>query len=200
MHLSMKTSDSISVGSPVPSLFQIAAFFDDFFPAREPGREATGHHPFADFMRNPERLRVILRAIRPELPATLPAPVKTPAVPKRGRRAGSKRFPGPASNRANGLAVADSDVSLATLPRKVEFLFKSPGAFSVRLAGDFTDWEAHSVEMMHSDDGTWFTVVPLQPGTYSYRFIVDGRWCDDPAPEKLDSNPFGTQNAVRQVA
>jgi hypothetical protein len=49
---------------------------------------------------------------------------------------------------------------------------------------------------MHSPDGTWFTVVPLAPGSYCYRFIVDGQWCDDPGSARHAPNPFGTENAM----
>ncbi len=53
--------------------------------------------------------------------------------------------------------------------------------------------------MMHSPDGYWFTVIPLTPGSYSYRFIVNGEWRDDPRAILRAPNPFGTENAVVQV-
>jgi hypothetical protein len=53
--------------------------------------------------------------------------------------------------------------------------------------------------MMHLQDGLWSTVVPLRPGIYSYRFIVDGKWCDDPRSSHHVPNPFGGENAVVHV-
>ena len=53
--------------------------------------------------------------------------------------------------------------------------------------------------MIKSEDDVWFIFVPLAPGSYSYRFIVDGAWCDDPHSVLQESNPFGTVNAVVKV-
>jgi hypothetical protein len=54
--------------------------------------------------------------------------------------------------------------------------------------------------MIKSEDGVWYIAVPLLLGHYSYRFIVDGEWCDDPHSVQRVSNPFGTTNAVVHVA
>jgi hypothetical protein len=42
--------------------------------------------------------------------------------------------------------------------------------------------------------------VPLPPGTYHYRFLVDGEWRDDPVCPLHVPNIFGSQDAVRIVA
>ena len=83
--------------------------------------------------------------------------------------------------------------------RNTEFRMEAPDAKSVQLAGDFTEWEKAPLDMVQSYDGTWFTIVPLLPGTYSYRFIVDGQWLDDPHCAKHVPNPFGTEDAVMSV-
>lgn len=54
--------------------------------------------------------------------------------------------------------------------------------------------------MMRSENGEWFSVIWLAPGQYSYRFIVDGQWCDDPCATQRVPNPFGTENALLVVA
>lgn len=79
---------------------------------------------------------------------------------------------------------------------KAEFHLQAPAACSVKLAADFTDWEKHPLDLIKSEDGVWFTLVPLSPGQYAYRFIVDGQWRDDPHPARRAPNPFGTVNAV----
>jgi 1,4-alpha-glucan branching enzyme len=83
---------------------------------------------------------------------------------------------------------------------KVEFSLEAPHAQSVKLAADFTDWENLALDMVKLTDGDWFATVPLSPGTYSYRFIVDGEWRDDPHAPTREPNPFGTVNAVVKVA
>jgi 1,4-alpha-glucan branching enzyme len=84
--------------------------------------------------------------------------------------------------------------------KPTEFHLEAPFAESVKLAADFTEWEKFPLDMMKSEDGVWYTTVPLPPGHYSYRFIVDGEWCDDPRSMlRLHSNPFGRANAVMEV-
>jgi hypothetical protein len=48
-------------------------------------------------------------------------------------------------------------------------------------------------------EGTWSTALNLFPGTYEYRFIVDGKWKDDPACKKHHVNRYGGHNCVLMV-
>jgi len=45
----------------------------------------------------------------------------------------------------------------------------------------------------------WKVSVELPPGVHHYRFLVGGEWRDDPECIVRVPNPFGGQNAVRQV-
>lgn len=83
--------------------------------------------------------------------------------------------------------------------QKRTFSYTAPTAHSVLLAGDFTRWLKHPIPLFKQANGTWTTTTPLAPGTYHYRFLVDGEWCDDPNCTLRVKNPFGTQNAVVQV-
>ena len=190
----MKT-DSISFGPSVPSLFQIATFFEEFFPSSgvKQSTPLANHLPFAEFMVNPEKLMNLLKSGKAESRSGAGTAEKSQPPAKRTARTSTLRKPeGNGDGKTNGC-------SLHPL-KKVEFTFKSPSANSVKLAGDFTEWEKFPVDMMHSADGVWFTVVPLVPGSYSYRFIVDGCWCDDPRSALHAPNPFGTKNAIIHVA
>jgi 1,4-alpha-glucan branching enzyme len=79
------------------------------------------------------------------------------------------------------------------------FCFKAPTAHSVLLAGDFTRWLSQPIRLHKEHDGVWKTTTSLAPGTYHYRFVVDGEWQDDPTCRVRVQNPFGTQNDVIQV-
>lgn len=79
------------------------------------------------------------------------------------------------------------------------FSVKVPGASRVQLVGDFTDWQQRPVTMSKLEGGLWQTSVELAAGTYHYRFLVDGVWHDDPECTLRVSNPYGTENAVREV-
>lgn len=83
---------------------------------------------------------------------------------------------------------------------KETFALEAPHAASVLLAGDFTNWEMEPIQMKRDKSGRWATTVPLDPGAYQYRFVVDGQWTDDPAAPAHATNPFGSQNCVRTVA
>lgn len=82
---------------------------------------------------------------------------------------------------------------------KVDFRLMAPEANSVKLAGDFTDWETGSLELKKLKSGLWKKTVNLTKGTYQYRFLVDGNWQDDPEAQKV-SNDFGSSNCVCVVA
>jgi 1,4-alpha-glucan branching enzyme len=85
-------------------------------------------------------------------------------------------------------------------PQPQTFSITAPTAMSVLLAGDFTHWQAKAIPMRKQEDGAWKTIVALAPGTYHYRFIVDGQWREDPDCTLRVANPYGGENAVRQVA
>ncbi|MCB0632445.1 MAG: serine hydrolase [Saprospiraceae bacterium] len=66
------------------------------------------------------------------------------------------------------------------------FILKDyPYARSVQLAGDFNNWNNLSCPMVR-ENGQWIGRVDLEPGTYHYKFIVDGVWILDPANPKTE--------------
>ena len=89
---------------------------------------------------------------------------------------------------------------LTTAKMKQKFGFTAPASTSVRLVGDFTHWEQNAISLKKQSNGRWETTVSLSPGTYHYRFLVDGQWCDDPECTLHVPNPFGGHNDVRKVA
>lgn len=83
----------------------------------------------------------------------------------------------------------------------VQFMLEAPGATSVSLAGDFSDWEA-SVTLADQDaDGIWTARVAVRPGVYGYMFLIDGtEWRTDPLADRYQDDGFGNRNAVLAVA
>jgi 1,4-alpha-glucan branching enzyme len=79
------------------------------------------------------------------------------------------------------------------------FSIAAPTALSVQLVGDFTGWQERPINLRKGPDGIWRGSVELKPGTHHYRFLVDGQWCDDPECHLHVPNPYGSQDAVRQV-
>ncbi|OGG55495.1 MAG: hypothetical protein A3F84_18790 [Candidatus Handelsmanbacteria bacterium RIFCSPLOWO2_12_FULL_64_10] len=83
--------------------------------------------------------------------------------------------------------------------KRVYFKLKAPKAEEVTLCGTFNNWETHSQRLRRDKKGVWGTSLVLEPGTYEYRFLVDGEWQNDPDAEMVAPNPYGTQNCVRMV-
>ncbi|MCL4789015.1 MAG: glycogen-binding domain-containing protein [Verrucomicrobia bacterium] len=81
-----------------------------------------------------------------------------------------------------------------------EFTLHAPEAQAVLLAADFTNWQQRAQPMQRQSDGWWTVTVTLPPGTYHYRFLVDGQWRDDPKCTQRAPNPYGSQNMVRTVS
>jgi len=87
----------------------------------------------------------------------------------------------------------------AAAKKKTGFGLYAPEAQEVALVGDFTEWEMNPIRLKRQKSGQWKVSVALAPGTYQYRFLVDGQWQDDPVCAQRIANPFGGENCVRVV-
>jgi len=83
-----------------------------------------------------------------------------------------------------------------TPAKKVQFCLHAPEALEVSLAGDFNGWSVSSDSMKKDRKGTWKASVPLKPGRYEYRFVVDGQWSNDPSCSECVPNEYGGLNCV----
>ncbi|PJA27318.1 MAG: sporulation initiation inhibitor Soj [candidate division Zixibacteria bacterium CG_4_9_14_3_um_filter_46_8] len=94
------------------------------------------------------------------------------------------------------------DSGLALKPQPIDggiiFRYKNPEAAAVMLAGDFNNWSPDSGLMEKRDmAGLWERLITLDPGTYQYRFVVDGKWIADPSnPIKADDNLGGVNSVI----
>ncbi len=190
----MKNSVPIQNKSLIPSLFQIASHLEDFVPATN-SKSPTPSEPsgFADLMLHREKLEEALKVAKSKNDAFDASRKFSESPAKRATRSAASQ------NFDDSSAEKSSSHSLIEL-KATEFHLEAPFAESVKLAADFTEWEKFPLDMMKSENGVWYTTVPLPPGHYSYRFIVDGEWCDDPISVlQLHDNPFGRANAVMEV-
>ncbi len=83
--------------------------------------------------------------------------------------------------------------------KRVEFVLRRPEAKMVTLAGSFNNWDPQQTPMDRDSDGVWKTTIPLSPGRYEYRLVVDGQWISDPNAHESIPNPFGGTNSVLTV-
>jgi hypothetical protein len=83
----------------------------------------------------------------------------------------------------------------------LQFVFVAPDAKQVALAGDFNDWDTSRTQLVKNDQsGLWTVTVPLQPGRYSYAFVVDGdRWVADPRAPRAIGDDFDRPSSTVTV-
>jgi len=81
----------------------------------------------------------------------------------------------------------------------VRFEFTHPTAKTVSVAGCFNHWQPEAKALHPSGGGRWLKETALSPGTYEYRFIVDGQWMPDPSAPESVPNPYGGRNSVLRV-
>jgi len=83
---------------------------------------------------------------------------------------------------------------------EVMFAARFEGAKKVLIAGDFNNWSPMSTPMITSEtSGVWISKLPLFPGRYRYRFVVDGKWMTDPNNSYVETNQFGELNNIVEV-
>lgn len=89
------------------------------------------------------------------------------------------------------------------LPTTAGWIFRhrAQRAKSIALVGDFNDWSPARHPLTGPDrDGWWSVVLPLEPGRYTYMFVVDGDRFERPAdaPRYADDG-FGGEVGVLYV-
>ena len=94
-------------------------------------------------------------------------------------------------------------VEQAPALREVTVQFRDPAAGDVRIAGDFNGWipdkGVRSVIDSVSGARVWTKVLQLPPGTYQYRYVVDGEWKQDPSNANTAAGPNGRVNSILVV-
>jgi 1,4-alpha-glucan branching enzyme len=86
----------------------------------------------------------------------------------------------------------------------MQFLLLAPDADSVKVVGEFNDWDDTQHAMAPSSaKGAWTTTVPLTPGRYEYQFLVYTRTgvrrIHDPSAPRAPSE-FGSSNSIVTVS
>ena len=83
---------------------------------------------------------------------------------------------------------------------EVIFQVQAPEAREVYVAGEFNNWQLDSFACLERDErGTWKRQIPLNPGSYQYKYFVDGRWVVDPENPLRIVNEEGVVNSLIKV-
>ena len=100
---------------------------------------------------------------------------------------------------ADGGPATAKAASAAATVRVVRFELLAPTAREVFLAGSFNNWNPGATPMTRSGRVRWVKELSLPRGRYEYRFLVDGKWKEDPKVADYAPNPLGGLNSVRRV-
>ncbi|MFY8126818.1 MAG: hypothetical protein ACOVMM_00450 [Chitinophagaceae bacterium] len=96
----------------------------------------------------------------------------------------------------------DGEGNYNSLLCKSNVSFYLPGylkAKKVFLAGSFNNWQDQYIKLIKKDSG-WFVNMYLIDGNYTYKFIVDDQWIEDPNnPMKYPNEFYGQYNSVKQI-
>jgi len=81
------------------------------------------------------------------------------------------------------------------------FRYRNSDAKKVYLVGDFNDWSPTTDPMTDDNsDGEWTLFYPLAPGSYAYKFVVDGKnWVPDPSNPLSEPDGFNGRNSILKI-
>jgi len=81
------------------------------------------------------------------------------------------------------------------------FRYRNADAEKVYLVGDFNDWSPTTDPMTDDNaDGEWTLFYPLAPGSYAYKFVVDGKnWVADPSNPLSEPDGFNGRNSILKI-
>lgn len=84
--------------------------------------------------------------------------------------------------------------------RAVRFeVMVDPGS-EVYVAGSFNGWNPRYARLSdESGNGLYSITIYLPPGTYEYKFVVNGVWQADPQCPGWTANAMGTLNSLLTV-
>jgi len=82
----------------------------------------------------------------------------------------------------------------------VVFSLEAPADATVQIAGDFNGWVPESLyRRIHQGKSIWLKAIPLKPGAYAYKYVLNGNWISDPANNDTVDDQRGGENSLIQV-
>jgi chromosome partitioning protein len=85
-------------------------------------------------------------------------------------------------------------------PKEIEFTLEAPDSATVEIAGDFNNWTPERLHLTYPTGRClWQKLMLLSPGSYQYKYVVDGQWISDPDNEKIVDDSLGGVNSVVHV-
>lgn len=84
--------------------------------------------------------------------------------------------------------------------KRITFHCNAEPGSEVYVAGDFNEWNPEKRKLSDKEgNGHFTTTMFLSPGTYEYKFIINGQWSIDPECEEWVPNKMGSLNSVIRI-
>lgn len=83
--------------------------------------------------------------------------------------------------------------------KSAEITCFAPDSQEVSVGGTFNDWNPNQTPMRKSADGTWRVTLRVPPGSYEYKFVVDGKWLCEPGVDEFDPKLACSRDCVPNV-
>jgi chromosome partitioning protein len=100
-----------------------------------------------------------------------------------------------AQENEQGVEVPEAATAPYATPKGVVFTVDAPEAKSVQIAADFNNWDPDRTGMEQLG-GIWKAVVPLEPGRYRYRYVIDGHWLADPVNPLVEPSLYSGNDSL----
>ncbi len=87
-------------------------------------------------------------------------------------------------------------------PTQVVFKYKPErfGVDRVSVVGNFNGWDVLADPMNPQEDGSFFAKIALIPGTYEYKYVLNGeQWVNDQGTQEAISDGYWGQNSLLHV-
>ena len=97
------------------------------------------------------------------------------------------------------LLIVSISYSVEMTKGGILFLYQDNNAESVFLAGSMNEWNMSTSPMEKSEDGIWKIILELNPGRYTYKFVVDGNWQFDQENPNFEDDGYGGSNSVIEI-
>ena len=91
------------------------------------------------------------------------------------------------------------------MERQLEMLSREPASTvefvccgaerGVQVAGSWNQWRARDLDLVGDD--TWMLSLSIPPGTFQYKYIIDGVWIHDPSKKWLQDAEGNINNVIK---
>jgi len=94
----------------------------------------------------------------------------------------------------------ETEETFDSTKKGIVFSLEAPADATVQIAGDFNNWIPESLfkNSLHGKS-VWQKAISLAPGTYAYKYVINGNWISDPTNNHSSDDRQGGRNSLIKV-